>query len=149
MAGSGSAHRADLSALGVVVGLDDLATKDDDALTEALTAAFATASVATWVDRLTSAGFGASPYVHDLAELMTDPWVVAHGLSVTREHGERGVITHTGPAPRLTGTPLVLGRPTPAIGDDTVELLTEIGLGDRIEALRDVTTARGGTVDAG
>lgn len=139
---------ADASALGVVVGLD-LDGLDDDAMTAALASAFATASVATWVEQLTSSGFGASPYLQDLAALMADPWVVAHGLSVTREHGDRGVITHPGPAPRLAGTPLVVGRPTPAIGDDTVELLTELGLGDRIEALREVTTARGGTVDAG
>jgi crotonobetainyl-CoA:carnitine CoA-transferase CaiB-like acyl-CoA transferase len=120
-----------------------------EALSGALVERFATSTSEDWVTRLRAAGFGASPYVHDLAALMDDPWVVAHGLSITRSLGERGLMTHTGPAPRLSGTPLTPGRPTPEIGADTAEVLGDIGLAGRQQGLTPVMTMRGGAVDAG
>jgi crotonobetainyl-CoA:carnitine CoA-transferase CaiB-like acyl-CoA transferase len=143
------ARRSDLVALGTAIGRPGIDALAGDALAEALAERFAAETVDAWVTRLVAAGCAASPYVHDLAMLMQDPWVVTHGLSVTRDHGDRGVITHPGPAPRLSDTPLIVGCPTPNIGDDTFEILDELGLGARAEELRAVLTARGGSVDTG
>lgn len=143
------AHPRDLGRLGDVVGASALGALSGDDLAATLQQQFLRATVDEWVSRLRAAGFGVSPYVHDIAALMADPWVVAHGLSVTRSHGDRGVITHTGPTPRLSGTPLVLGRPTPEIGADTAEVLGLVGLSGRADELAPVLTMRGGTVDAG
>ena len=59
---------------------------------------------------------------------MTDPWVIAHGLSLTREHDAIGPVTTCGPAPRLSRTPVRPGRraPKPGLGR---EILEEYGLG--------------------
>ena len=57
-------------------------------LEAALAARFATSPAAEWVSRLTAAGIGAQPVI-SATQLMQDPWVIAHGLSVTREHGKR------------------------------------------------------------
>ena len=66
---------------------------------------------------------------------MDDPWVQAHGLSVTREHEGFGLITTNGPSPRLSRTPPVAGRPAPKPGSDAASILADIGLGDRMEQL--------------
>ncbi len=88
-------------------------------------------AVAAWVEMLTPAGIGAHRVVPDVAELMEDPWVRAHGLSITRDHDEIGPITTTGPSPRLSRTPPAPGRPAPKPGSDAAGILAGIGmLGD-------------------
>ena len=62
---------------------------------------------------------------------MADPWVTAHELSLTREHDEIGLVTTCGPAPRLSRTPIRVGRPASKPGSDAHEILAEIGLTDR------------------
>lgn len=143
------ARRGDFEALGAATGTAGLNALSEEALADTLARQFLGDTVAHWVERLTAAGLGASAYVHDIAALMADPWAVAHGLSVTREHGPLGVITHTGPAVRLSETPLVLGRPTSEVGADTASILEDAGMLDRLEELRPALTARGGTADAG
>lgn len=143
------AHEGDRRALAAVLEVPDLATLPPPDLARVLGQRFATGTVAEWVGRLAGAGFGVSPYMHDLAALMRDPWVTGHGLSVTREHAPSGIVTHTGPAPRLSGTPLVLGRPTPAVGADTAEVLRAVGVDPEDDAVRRAVTLRAGVVDAG
>jgi crotonobetainyl-CoA:carnitine CoA-transferase CaiB-like acyl-CoA transferase len=102
------------------------------------------------VARLTNAGIGAHRYIGDLEELMADPWVTAHELSLTREHDEMGLVTTCGPAPRLSRTPIHVGQPAPKPGSDAYEILSEIGLTDReIEALIDTGVVRVDGVTAG
>lgn len=84
---------------------------------------------------LTDAGAGAHAVVNDVNALMTDPWVVDHGLSITRDHGELGPITTTGPTPRLSRTPVQPGRPAPKPGSDARSILEEVGLASELEAL--------------
>ncbi|MFA7295740.1 MAG: CoA transferase [Dehalococcoidia bacterium] len=143
------AHEAQRATLGALLGIPGLASMPDSEAADALVERFQTSTIAAWVERLVGAGFGASPYVHDLAALMRDPWVVAHGLSVTRAHDGGGLITHTGPAPRLSGTPLVAGRPTPSVGADTSAVLAELGVDAEAESIRRAITPRGGVADAG
>jgi crotonobetainyl-CoA:carnitine CoA-transferase CaiB-like acyl-CoA transferase len=143
------AHEAQREALGALLDIPGLASMPAEQLTEALTERFRADTVAAWVARLAAGGCSASPYVHDLAALMRDPWVVAHGLSVTREHDTGGLITHTGPAPRLSGTPLLVGCPTPSVGADTRAVLAELGVDADAEPIRRAVTPRGGVADAG
>jgi crotonobetainyl-CoA:carnitine CoA-transferase CaiB-like acyl-CoA transferase len=144
--GSGPLHRAyqardgwffigarqhEVPRLAAVEGLSDLTALQREALEQALEQRFAGETVDTWVARLTRAGLGAHRYVGDLEELMQDPWVIAHELSLTREHDEMGLVTTCGPAPRLSRTPIRVGHPAPKPGSDAYEILSEIGLSDR------------------
>jgi crotonobetainyl-CoA:carnitine CoA-transferase CaiB-like acyl-CoA transferase len=61
-------------------------------------------------------------------ELMSDPWVQAHGLSITRDHDDLGPVTTTGPAPRLSRTPPMAGCPAPRPGADAAGILADAGL---------------------
>ena len=89
---------------------------------------------AEWVSRLTAAGIGAQPVI-SATQLMQDPWVIAHGLSVTREHGSGERITTIGPPARLSRTPVIPGRPVSAPGGDAAEILAGIGLANQLDDL--------------
>jgi len=89
---------------------------------------------AEWVARLTTAGLGAHAVV-TLPELMQDPWVVAHGLSLTREHDGGVQVTTIGPGARLSRTPVVPGCPAPTPGVDAPAILRQLGLEDQLERL--------------
>ncbi len=129
------ARTADLDALQRIAGLEEIGTLDSEALERALEDRFLGKSVDEWVSALNAAGAGAHRVLADTEELMTDPWVVAHGLSLTREHTGPGLVTTTGPAPRLSRTPVVPGRPAPPVGGDALDVLAEIGMEDRLPAL--------------
>jgi crotonobetainyl-CoA:carnitine CoA-transferase CaiB-like acyl-CoA transferase len=122
------ARETDLSRLAAVAGLSGVDSLSGDALASSLEERFLGSSVADWVDRLTRAGVGAQRVVTDVQELMTDPWVISHGLSITREHDDLGPVTTCGPAPRLSRTPVRPGRPAPRPGSDAAEVLAEYGL---------------------
>ncbi len=127
------AHRSAIRCIGIRRRLarDSRATLEDD-LASALFERFRTAPVAAWVERLTTAGIAVHRYVHDIREVMDDQWSREHGLSISRDHDGVGAMTHTGPAPRLSRTPVRPGRSTPKIGAaDPAELLAELGLADR------------------
>jgi crotonobetainyl-CoA:carnitine CoA-transferase CaiB-like acyl-CoA transferase len=148
--GSGPLHRAyeasdgwfflgarerDLTALAAIEGLAGIEALRGDALAAALEERFRVRPVAAWVAALTAAGAGAHRVLGDTAELMADPWVVSHGLSLTREHDRIGRVTTTGPAPRLSRTPVAPGRPAPPVGGDALDVLRELGIEDRLVAL--------------
>jgi crotonobetainyl-CoA:carnitine CoA-transferase CaiB-like acyl-CoA transferase len=143
------ARLADLPRLAAVDGLADIASLRGEALEQGLAQRFAGDTVDTWVARLTRAGIGAHRCISDLEELMYDPYVSAHELSLTREHDEIGLVTTCGPAPRLSRTPIRVGRPAPKPGSDASEILTEIGLGGRLEALIEAGLVRVDGVAAG
>jgi crotonobetainyl-CoA:carnitine CoA-transferase CaiB-like acyl-CoA transferase len=143
------ARREDLERLEMVVGLEGIGTLEGDALASALETAIAGGTVDEWVAKLVASGAGSHRVIETVRELMDDPWVVAHGLSLTREHMERGMVTTTGPAARLSRTPLVPGRPAPTPGSDAREILEEIGLGDRFDELVSSGTVRTEGVTAG
>ena len=125
---------ARLSGLEGLSGIDSLR---GDALASSLEERFQGNSVAFWVERLAAAGIGAQRVVTNVRELMTDPWVESHGLSITREHDELGPVTTCGPAPRLSRTPVRPGIPAPKPGSHAREILEEHGLGSRYQTLLD------------
>jgi crotonobetainyl-CoA:carnitine CoA-transferase CaiB-like acyl-CoA transferase len=125
------------SARTVLDGVDGFATGglEGPALEARLEAVFTNGAVDKWVTRLRESDIGAHRVVFDMRELLTDPWVEAHGLSVTRDHEGWGPITTTGPTQRLSRTPVMPGRASPRPGSDGRAILNEIGLGGRADAL--------------
>ena len=128
------ASEAQRNALAGVQGLAGIESLEGDACAEALAERFASDAVAAWCERLVAAGVGA----HRLAtvpELMNDPWVIEHGLSVTRPHDSGEVITTIGPSPRLSATPATVGRAASTPGADGEAILGELGLASEADRL--------------
>ena len=120
---------------GAVEGLTDLDDATPDGLQAALEERLPSMSVDSWVERLSGAGIGASRVLESPQDLMGDPWVIEHGLSVTREHDEIGELTTTGPAARLSRSPVVPGDPAPRPGSNARDILEGIGFVDRFDEL--------------
>jgi crotonobetainyl-CoA:carnitine CoA-transferase CaiB-like acyl-CoA transferase len=131
------AREADLPRLARVEGLSGVESLPGPALAASLEERFLGNTVDAWVSRLTAAGIGAQRVITDVRELMTDPWVMAHGLSLTREHDELGPVTTCGPSPRLSRTPVHPGIPAPRPGRHAREVLEEHGLGGEFQRLVD------------
>lgn len=125
----------DLPALAGVDGLGGIDALDDAALEEALATRFRERPAADWCSAITARGIGAHALV-GIASLMTDPWAIAHGLSVTRPHDTGELITTVGPAARLSRTPVTPGRPAATPGADGLAILGKVGLADREAELR-------------
>jgi len=97
---------------------------------------FASAPSATWAARLAEVGFGAHACV-TVEDLMEDPWVIAHGLSITRAHEDVGPVRTIGPSGRLSRTPVRAGDPARPPGADGPEVLEAVGLSSEVAALID------------
>ena len=130
--------------LACVQGLEELAgERGPRALEAALEGRIAEQPVATSVERLTAAGFGAHR-VTAVSEMMADGRAGERGLALAREHEIVGLVETTGPAAHLSRTPLVAGRPASRLGGDARAILAEIGLGaDYERLLRDGVIATG------
>jgi crotonobetainyl-CoA:carnitine CoA-transferase CaiB-like acyl-CoA transferase len=128
------AQETDLARLADVEGLAGIETLSGQELATVLEGRFAGAKATDWIARLTAAGAGAH-HVAAVGEIMSDPWVQAHGLSLTREHAGAGLITTNGPAPRLSRTPVRPGNPASAPGADARDVLREAGLVDDFREL--------------
>ncbi len=129
--GAGESQRGRLD---VLPGLSGIAGLTGPALEAALEARFAARPLADWMSALAAAGVGAHPVI-SVAQLVQDPWVVAHGLTITRPHRDGDMITTIGPPARLSRTPAVPGRPVSPPGGDAAEVLADIGLADRLADL--------------
>jgi len=129
------ALETELDRLDAVEGLGGVGEVQDEALALALEVRFQASTVDTWVGRITAAGLGAHRVVTNPHELMDDPWVLDHGLSLTRDHQEIGLVTTAGPAPRLSRTPVAPGKPASKPGADAREILEEIGMGGQFDTL--------------
>jgi crotonobetainyl-CoA:carnitine CoA-transferase CaiB-like acyl-CoA transferase len=87
-----------------------------------------------WVSVLTAAGIGAQRLMSAPA-LMSEPWVVTHGLSITRVDAGGDTITTIGPPFRLSRTPVVPGALVSKPGADGADVLASLGMADRIDEL--------------
>lgn len=129
-----AARPGEMVALAAVEGLRGMDITAGEGVEAGLAARFCAAPVATWVERLRAAGLGAHAAL-TVEELMDDPWVVGHGLSLTREHDGLGLVRTNGPGQRLYRTSAVAGAPASIPGADGRAVLAECGLADRFEAL--------------
>lgn len=70
------------------------------------------------------------------AELPDDPHAVAVGLFEESVHAKAGRLRMPRHPAQFAGTPAALGAPSPLLGEHTDEVLAELGMADRITALR-------------
>ena len=131
------ARESDIYNMSQISGLSDIQALSDDGLESSLEERFLSNTVDNWVSQLSSNGIGAQKVVTKVRELMEDPWVTSHGLSLTREHDEIGMTTTCGPSPRLSRTPVAPGRPAPKPGSDAQSILNDDNLGDDFQRLVD------------
>jgi crotonobetainyl-CoA:carnitine CoA-transferase CaiB-like acyl-CoA transferase len=107
----------------------------DGDVEDALAARFASHTVQHWTELLVAHGMGAHALV-PLDRLMHDPWVMAHGLSITRRHDTGEDVTTVGPPARLSRTPVRAGPPVSNPGADAAAILEELGQLEALEALQ-------------
>jgi crotonobetainyl-CoA:carnitine CoA-transferase CaiB-like acyl-CoA transferase len=129
--GAGADGRARLAR---VEGLEDIADVEEASLAAALEARLAEAPASLWVSRLCAAGVGAH-VVARVEDLMHDPWVREHGLSLTQNIEGVGNMIMPGVAARLSRTPLRIGAPVHPAGSDAAQVLGRIGMADELHDL--------------
>ncbi len=100
--------------------------KNDGALAGELAEILRHKDRSQWVELLAGAGVSAVEN-QAIEDFRDDPHVRGAGLIVTREHPGRGVTDHLGSTASLSATPMRLGRPTPILGAETIEILREAG----------------------
>jgi crotonobetainyl-CoA:carnitine CoA-transferase CaiB-like acyl-CoA transferase len=128
------AHESQAGGLAALDGVHGIAGLTGRALEVALADRFAKRPATEWVRALSAAGIGAHGLV-PATTLMSDPWVVAHRLSLTRTDASGDAITTIGPPFRLSRTPVVPGRLVARPGADGPNVLASVGMADRIEGL--------------
>jgi crotonobetainyl-CoA:carnitine CoA-transferase CaiB-like acyl-CoA transferase len=128
------AQDTQLECLASVPGLQAVRGLGGASLAAPLEACFRAKTASEWVRLLVEAGMGAHT-LGQVTQLMHDPWVMAHGLSVTRPHRDGAMITTIGPPARLSRTPVVPGRPVSPPGGDAAEVLAMLGMADQLSEL--------------
>ena len=106
-------------------------------LTEACEAAFCTRSTAEWIAHLDTHDVAAGP-VRFVDELIDDPQVVANNYLVDYDHTLLGPMRSNAPIVQMSGTPTRIQRASPALGEHTDDILSEVGFDDaQVQRLRD------------
>ncbi|MGH0028643.1 MAG: CaiB/BaiF CoA transferase family protein, partial [Myxococcota bacterium] len=106
-------------------------------LTAEIEAVLAQGDVAHWVEVLNEAGVPAGP-VLDMAQVFSDPQVLARQMLVEMPHPEVGTFRTTGLPVKLSRTGGAIVRRPPLHGEHTEEVLREAGLdADEVARLRE------------
>ena len=108
------------------------------ALTGALSALTAGRTTADWIAALEAAGVPCGP-INTIDQVFAEPQSLARGLTVEQARGDLADPVRTAASPlRLSQTPVTYRAPPPALGADTLAVLTDrLGLRDKeLEALR-------------
>jgi len=112
-------------------------TRNRERLVPLLAARFARLPTAAWLTRLEAAGLPCGP-VNTVAEVLADPAVRHLKMVQEVEHPTLGKVPVLGIPFTLAGSPPVIRRPPPLLGEHTGEVLGEVlGLSpEDVEALR-------------
>jgi formyl-CoA transferase len=111
-------------------------SRNRQALNAELGAIFRTRTSGEWIDRLNAAGVPCGP-IYRVDEVFRDPQVIAGGMAASVHHDTRGPIEVLAPTVTLSRTPGRLERSLPAVGQDTDDVLGELGYDtDAIATLR-------------
>jgi formyl-CoA transferase len=87
-----------------------------------------------WVEAFLAAGIPAGP-IYDYSAALDNPHVQERQAVIEIEHPVEGKFKALGFAAKLSATPAKVRRPPPLLGEHTREVLEEIGLGAREDAL--------------
>jgi crotonobetainyl-CoA:carnitine CoA-transferase CaiB-like acyl-CoA transferase len=98
-----------------------------DELTRRIEAALGRETSSYWLERLTAAGIPAAE-VQDLAKVLSGPQVEALGSIQSLEHDNAGPYRVMGVPFRLDGDVPAYPRPSPDLGANTREVLSDVGL---------------------
>jgi len=96
------------------------------ALNEALTPAFKQRETAEWLTLLEDSGVPAGP-VLSVGDMLAHPQARARAMVVEAEHPSLGPIETIGFPVKFSATPAAIGRGAPRLGEDTMEVLGELG----------------------
>lgn len=94
-----------------------------------------THTTADWLERLEADDVPCAP-VLTRREVVRHPQIIANETIIERDHPVAGKLRQTQPAPRFSKTPTSYRHSAPGLGEQSVEILTEVGLReDEIQAL--------------
>lgn len=89
-----------------------------------------------WIEKLEAGGIPCGP-INNYEEALTDEQVQIRSMVVKVDHPTLGCIRSLGSAIKLSGTPPVVSRRAPLLGEHTDDVLTDAGFsGDEIAELR-------------
>ena len=114
----------------------ELSAGDDAALTQSISDVISSKSIADWSKLINPTGVSvmANRLVEDFRD---DEDIRKAGLIVKRDHPDFGQAEHLGSVARLSETPMRVGRPTPLLGAETDDILSEAGYtGEQIESMK-------------
>jgi crotonobetainyl-CoA:carnitine CoA-transferase CaiB-like acyl-CoA transferase len=126
-----------LRTLGELLGLPALAAMDEnvdghtrrDEITAMVRARLPERATDEWLDLFAEHGIWAGP-VYSYAELVKDPQVVHNGSLVSYDHPTEGRVTTPGFPYRFSRTDPEVYRGAPLTGEQTREILADLGIGD-------------------
>jgi crotonobetainyl-CoA:carnitine CoA-transferase CaiB-like acyl-CoA transferase len=120
--------------LATVEGFQDVRGVDESALERLMEHRLREQPTHIWESRFRAAGIGAHAIAR-VEDLMADPWVRSHGLSLTQTIAGVGEMTMPGVAARLSRTPVRVGEPVHPVGSDAAQILGDIGLASEVDRL--------------